>query len=230
MRLPLLLLLLALAPFASAQSPATRQPHDALVRVAEHFLQTETAGLPGRVTFKVGAPEARLVLAACPAPQAFLAPGARAWGKISVGVRCTGPVLWTVYLPAQVSVYGQYVVAAALLAQGQPLTEQQLMLAEGDLTALPAGIITDLAQAVGRSPTVSLAAGTPLRSDSLKSRPLVQQGQTVRLVSSGRNFTVSAEGKALNTAGEGQVVQVRTAGGSVVAGTARSAGVVEVGF
>ena len=87
-----------------------------------------------------------------------------------------------------------------------------------------------MAQAIGRTPTVSLAAGTPLRLDSLRSRPVVQQGQAVRLVSNGSGFSVSGEGKAIGNAGEGQVVQVRTAGGSVVSGTAKAGGMVEVAF
>jgi flagella basal body P-ring formation protein FlgA len=95
---------------------------------------------------------------------------------------------------------------------------------------MPNGIVTDMAQAIGRSPTVSLAAGTPLRLDNLRSKPVVQQGQAVRLVSSGAGFSVSAEGRAIGSAGEGQVVQVRTPSGAVISGTARAGGLVEVAF
>jgi flagella basal body P-ring formation protein FlgA len=77
---------------------------------------------------------------------------------------------------------------------------------------------------------VSLAAGTPLRVDTLRSRPVVQQGQAVRLVTNGNGFSVSAEGKAIGNAGDGQIVQVRTPAGSVVSGTARAGGMVEVAF
>ena len=63
--------------------------------------------------------------------------------------------------------------------------------------------------------------------DTLRSRPVVQQGQAVRLVTSGNGFSVSAEGKAIGNASDGQIVQVRTPSGSVVSGTARSGGMVE---
>jgi flagella basal body P-ring formation protein FlgA len=135
-----------------------------------------------------------------------------------------------VYIQAQVSVQADYVAAAVPLAQGQPVELSQLVLMKGDIAAMPNGIITDTAQAVGRTPTVSLAAGTPLRLDTLKSKPVVQQGQSVRLVSNGNGFSVSSEAKAIGTAGEGQVVQVRTPSGSVVSGTARAGGLVEVAF
>ena len=99
---------------------------------------------------------------------------------------------------------------------------------KGDIAAMPNGIITDMAQAIGRTPTASLPSGTPLRLDTLRSRPVVQQGQAVRLVSKGTNFSVSAEAKAINNAGEGQVAQARTQSGLVVSGTARAGGIIEV--
>ncbi|KQX96716.1 MULTISPECIES: flagellar basal body P-ring formation chaperone FlgA [Massilia] len=225
-------LLIGAAALAHAQTtPAGgRQNVNTLRTVVEQFLRTQTAGLPGTVTVKVGAIDARTALAACPAPEAFLQPGARAWGKTTVGVRCTAPSNWTLFVQAQVNVQADYVAAALPLAQGQPIEQSQLVLMKGDIAAMPNGIITDMAQAIGRTPTVSLVAGTPLRLDTLRSRPVVQQGQAVRLVTSGNGFSVSAEGKAIGNASDGQIVQVRTPSGSVVSGTARSGGMVEVAF
>jgi flagella basal body P-ring formation protein FlgA len=217
-------------PAATGRRDAGPQNVNALRTVVEQFLQTQTAGLPGTVTVKVGAIDARTALAACPAPEAFLQPGARAWGKTTVGVRCTAPSNWTIFVQAQVNVQAEYVAAALPLAQGQAIEQSQLVLVKGDIAAMPNGIITDMAQAIGRTPTVSLAAGTPLRLDTLRSKPVVQQGQAVRLVSNGNGFSVSAEGKAIGNAGDGQVVQVRTPSGSVISGTARAGGMVEVAF
>ena len=219
-------LLLLATPLALAQA-GPRQDGAALKKLAEGYLQAQSAGLPGKVTIKVGAVDPRLSLAACPAPEAFQQPGARAWGKTTVGVRCTAPA-WTMFLQAQVSVVADYVVAGAPLAQGQAIDASQLATMQGDLAAMPNGIITDMAQAIGRTPTVSLPAGTPLRQDSLKSKPVVQQNQAVRIISRGENFSVSGEGKAIGNAVEGQVVQVRTPRGAIVSGTARSGGIVEV--
>ena len=225
--------LLALAlPFACAWAQtapvAQRQNLPALRTVVEHYLQTQSAGLPGQVSVKVGAVDQRMSLPHGPAPEAFQQPAARPWGKTTVGVRCTAPTAWTVYIQAQVSVLADYVAAAVPLAQGQPVEQGQLVLMKGDIAAMPNGILTDMAQAVGRTPTISLPAGTALRADTLRSKPVVQQGQAVRLVSRGANFSVSAEAKAIGTAGEGQVVQARTQSGTVVSGTARMGGLVEV--
>ncbi|HZV64781.1 MAG TPA: flagellar basal body P-ring formation chaperone FlgA [Telluria sp.] len=222
--------LLLTAPLALAQAPAApRQEPAALRAVVEQYVQAQTAGLPGKVGITVGTLDPRTSLAACAAPQAFQQPGARAWGKTTVGVRCSAPA-WTVYLQVQVSVLTDYVAAAVPLAQGQPIEAAQLVLVKGDLAALPNGVVTDMAQAVGRSSIVSLPSGAPLRLDGLRSKPVVQQGQLVRVISSGAGFRVSAEARAIGNAADGQVVQVRTPAGAIISGVAKAGGLVEVVF
>lgn len=230
-----LLTALLTAPLAQAQVPTQTQTqaHQDLAQlaaVATAFLQQEGAGLPGEVKVEVRPLDARMMLAPCPAPEAFLQPGARVWGNTTVGVRCSAPTAWKVYIQAKVSVIGEYVAAGVPLGQGQAIEQSQLVMLRGDLAALPNGVVTDMAQAIGRSSTVSLPPGAPLRLDGLKSKPVVQQGQTVRVVSSGAGFKVSAEGRAIGTAGPGQVVQVRMAAGAVVSGIAQPGGLVEVVF
>lgn len=224
------LLAAALAAPAAAMAAPARMAPAALRQVAEQFLQVQTAGLPGKVTVSVGAVDPRLNLAPCPAPEAFLMPGARAWGKTTVGVRCAAPSAWTVYIQSQVSVLGSYVAAAVPLVQGQAIGEAQLSMMQGELTALPAGIATDKAQLVGKTSSLSISAGTPVRVDMVKARPVILLGQLVKLVSKGNGFSVSAEGKAAGSAAEGQVVAVRTGNGQQISGIARLGGMVEVAF
>lgn len=214
----------------SAQASAPRHDPAQIRLLVEHFLKTQSVGLPGEVSISVGQVDPRLALPMCAAPEAFLPNGARLWGKTSVGVRCQAPSPWTIYVPATVQVHGEYLIAAAPLAQGQVLGPNDVSKARGDLTALPAGIVTDPAQAIGRTAAISLAAGTPLRGDALRAPQAVQQGQTVRLVTKGPGFRITAEARALNNAADGQIVQARTASGQVVSGVARMGGVVEVTY
>lgn len=219
-----------LAGAATAQAPAARHDPAALRQSVEHFLRVQSAGLPGEVNIKVGQVDSRTNLPACAAPEAFLPNGSRVWGKTTVGLRCGAPSPWTIYISATVQVLANYVVTAAPLAQGQAVGTNDLARIKGDLTALPAGIVTDPSQAIGRTVAVSLPAGTPLRIDALRSQQAVQQGQTVRLVTAGPGFQVSAEARALNNAAEGQIAQARTASGQVVSGVAKAGGVVEVTY
>lgn len=194
------------------------------------FLETQTIGYPGTVSVHAGAIDPNLRLAQCPDAQVFLPTGSRAWGKTSVGVRCSTPSVWTIYVQATVNVMAQYLVAAVPLAQGSVVTSQDILFESGDLTQLPAGVFTDINQAVGRIVSNSMTAGTVLRKDMLKSPPAVQRGQTVVVTSMGKGFTVSAEGQAMGNASEGQVVQVKVTSGQLISGVARNGGQVEVGF
>ena len=230
MKNAILIMLSLVSQLAFAQAGAARQDLGALRQVAEQYLQTQSAGLPGVVSVTVGALDGRMQLAACAAPEAFQQPGARVWGKTTVGVRCGAPTPWTVYIQAQVSVQAEYVAAAQPLVQGQTIDPAQLVMVKGDLAALPNGVLTDMAQAVGRTSNLSLAAGAPLRADQLRSKPVVQQGQSVKVVSKGAGFSVSRDARAIGNAGEGQVVQVRTPAGAILSGVARAGGLVEVVF
>jgi flagella basal body P-ring formation protein FlgA len=220
--------LLTLPAFAQISAP--RQDPAAIRSSVEQFLRTQSVGLPGEVQITVGQLDAHLNLPSCPTPEAFLPIGSRVWGKTTVGVRCTVPSPWTVYVTAQVKVITEYVASAAPLAQGQLVGPNDVVKIKGDLSALPAGILTDPAQAIGRTVAMSVGLGSPMRQDSLKLQQAIQQGQAVRLVSSGAGFSVTTEGRALNNAAAGQVAQARTSGGQVVSGVARTGGIVEVTF
>ncbi len=196
----------------------------------DEFLRIQTQGLPGKVSYGVGQLDQHAQNTPCSAFEPFLPPGGRLWGKAMVGVRCLAPKVWTVYVPVQVRITGNYLVTARQLIPGQVVASADLRTQSGDLGALPANVVTDPAQAIGKTVRNGIAVGQPLRSDLLTAPWLVQQGQSVKLLSTGAGFTVTNEGKALNNATEGQIAQVRTASGQVVSGVARSPGVVEVSY
>ncbi len=224
-------LLLAAPVFAQSITPATAHQDAAVLRgVVEQFLKLQSAGLPGDVQITVGQVDARLNLPACLNPEAFSPQGSRIWGKTNVGVRCTAPSPWVVYLSAQVKVIADYVASAVPLSQGQVVSATHMMKIKGDLTTLPAGILTDPQLAIGRTVSMSIGMGMPMRQDSLKIQQVIVQGQAVRVVSTGAGFSVATEARALNNAAIGQMAQARTAGGQVISGVARNGGVVEVSF
>lgn len=227
--LQLLLCAMALLTFPAAQAQtALRQDATAIHRGIENFLRVQTAGSPNTVSNTIGGIDPRVMLPACPVLEFFLPPGARLWGQTAVGVRCGGETPWTIYVTLHVTVTGNYLVLARALPQGHTLTLSDLALQSGDLTQLPAGALAEPGQAVGKILIMALAAGQPLRQDALRAQLVVQQGQSVMLQSSGREFRVTAEGKALNNAQDGQVAQVRTASGQTVSGIARTADIVEI--
>ena len=218
-----LLLALLLAPVAAnAQSP--------LYAVLDNYVRTQTQGLPGKVTYTIGQLDTRTQLSPCESFEPFLPAGSRLWGKSTVGVRCLGPSNWTVYIPVQVNVSGNYLISARAMAAGHIVGADDVTVRSGDLSTLPTTAITDQTLAIGKTVKFGMAAGQPLRSDQLIAPWAVQQGHTVKTISKGSGFSVSNEGIALANAVAGQPVQVKTPSGQTVSGIARSGGIVEVSY
>lgn len=197
---------------------------------AIQYVYQQTASQPGSVTVTAGVLEPRLHLPACHGMEFFTPVGSRLWGSSNVGVRCTAPSPWTIYVPVNIKVTAAIVFAARPLQTGQKLAEADILLKSDDLTQFASGVITDPKQALGKTVTISVAPGSPLRLDMLRAPHVIQQGQSVKIIAQGRGFQVNAEGKALTSAAAGQIVSVRTPSGQIVKGTAKEGGMVEVPF
>lgn len=217
-----------LVGFAAAAFALEPQQTPAILKVVENYVRSETAGLPGQVTISLGGVDPRVILPACPALEPFLPAGGRLWGQSTVGVRCNSQTAWTLYVPVTVKVIANVVHTVRPLAQGRAIGVADIILQKADLSQLPAGILTDLSQVIGKTLITSLASGQPLRQDLLRSPTVILQGQTVKLQARGEGFSVSSEGKALAAATEGQVVQVRIQSGHIISGIARHEAIVEV--
>ena len=215
---------LAAAAVASCTT-ATASPIEDTVR---RFVLQQTADMPGQVRVTVDPLDTATHIAACTALSPSLPAGARLWGKTSVTVTCLAPTRWVVYVPVRVQVIARHLRSAKHLPAGQPLSWSDLVTAEGDLTELPAGTVTEPAQAIGRSLRFGLAAGQPIRTEQLVAPLAVKQGQAVRLVVQGAGFSVASEGTALANAADGATVTAKTASGQTVKGTARAGGIIEI--
>lgn len=192
------------------------------------LLQVAQPQLVSEVKISVNKPDPRLKLQACDDLKPFLTPGSKAWGKITLGIQCRAPKSWTIYLAANVMVFGDYFVTSKTVNMGQVLTEQDLVKLQGEVSSLPASIIADEKQAIGKTMLATYPAGVSLRKEMFKIIPVIQQGQSIKVSSTGYGFTVSNEAIALNNAAEGQIAKAKTASGQVISGIARMGGVIEV--
>jgi flagella basal body P-ring formation protein FlgA len=221
-------LLTTIMAAVSLNAAELRQDPAQIDNAAESFLKRETRGLPGQVTIEVGKVDTRVTLAACTRLQTFFPAGSRAWGQTTVGVRCAAPSAWTIYVTASVKVSASYLIAARPLALGQEIAAVDISAQQGELTQLPAGVLTDASQAIGRRLANGVQAGQPLRRDAIREPPAVVQGQLVALIVNGPGFRISSEGHSLGKAPQGERVQVKTESGAVVSGIVRPGPVVEV--
>lgn len=225
--LPMVLATLAALTMPARSATSQPAPLSGSARPAiEHFLLSQTAGLPGKVGISIDTPMSG-ALPPCEAPETFLPSGARLWGHVSVGVRCNTNQPWTRYVPAYIAVVGTYYVAARPINAGQALTLADAAVREGDLTTLPSSVIVDPAQLNGVIASNRIASGAPLRRELLRAVAVVQQGQTIKVVTQGAGFVVSTEGKAMTNAAVGAIVQVKMQGGQLLSGVVRQDGIVE---
>jgi flagella basal body P-ring formation protein FlgA len=222
------LLMLGLAPLVHGAQAQTGT--EKIRKQLEQYAAQQLAGQPGAVSIQVGEIDPQLKLEPCQRMESFVPSGGRLWGKTTLGARCAAGANWVIYVPVTVSVQAPVVVAARPVAHGRVLAAEDLTLQTLDLTQLPAGVLTDVAAAIGQTLNVGLLPGYPVRQDMLRAPLVIRQGQSVRLVAQGGGFGVSAEGKALGNAAAGQTVQVRTTSGQTVSGIARPDGSVEVRF
>lgn len=215
---------LLLATVASAQHVSS----DRLQNLADAFLREQTASLQDEVRISVSPLDPRLKLSDCANPSAFLTPGSKAWGKITLGIRCTSPKPWTIYLAAQIQVFGDYFATHTAVSQGQILNANDLIQVHGEVSNLAPGVIRHANLAIGKTMQRTYPAGVPMRTDMFKTLPVIQQGQTIKVISTGTGFSVSNEAVAINSANEGQVVKVRTMSGQILSGIAKLDGKLEV--
>ncbi|MFN3884957.1 MAG: flagellar basal body P-ring formation chaperone FlgA [Rhodocyclaceae bacterium] len=199
-------------------------------KAIDAWLKIQTRGLPGQVSWEIGSLDPGNQLAPCRQFDIGAPPGARSWGRTHLIVRCLGEAGWRIYVPVHVRVKGDYLITARPIAQGQTITEDDLASQMGDLSELPPNILTDTAQAIGKTAAVAIPAGRPLRADLIKSPLVIRQGQKVRIISRGPGFAVANEGRAITNAREGELAQVRLGSGQVISGTARADGSIEVGY
>lgn len=207
---------------SAAPAPLSGSAHP----IIEQFLLQQTAGLPGKVSIAIDTPRSG-ALPSCDVLEPFLPPGARLWGRISVGVRCNTSQPWTRYVPAHIKVVGTYYAAARHIEAGQTLTPADAEAREGDLTTLPGGVVVDPAQLSGVIASNRIASGSPIRRELLRGASIVRQGQNIKVVTQGAGFVVSTEGKAMTDAAVGVLIQVKMQGGQVLSGIVRPGGVVE---
>ncbi len=229
-----LFFLLPLTAYAVADFAA--QDHALIQTAVDNFMYEQTRTLPGQPEIRVGAVDKRVVLGECAKLEIFLPQGSQLMGNSMVGVRCPKQALakaksgitqgWTLFIPVQVKLNVDLLILNKPMQQGQTLHIEDLSRQSGEW--LQSGMLTDSKQAIGKILKYNVSAGQVLRQDMLHEPYTVTQGSPVQLQVETAGLSIRSEGHAMNNGTAGQLVQIRTASGRVVRGTARENGIVEV--
>src|SRR5690606_2097580 len=134
--------------------------------------------------FVTAAPlDPRLRLQACSSELEAFAPSTTSIGaRTTVGVRCSAPAAWTLYVPVSVEVEIPVLVLKHPLARRSRVTvadvEPQVRRVPGSAT----NFVSDVASLQGHRLKRPLPAGAPVTVDALMPDILVRRGQQVTLI------------------------------------------------
>ncbi len=198
--------------------------------------EKEVRGLlpAGKATYHVSAVrlDPRLRLAQCgSALQAFVPNNATSTAKVTVGVRCTAPAQWTIYVPVVTEVEAPVLVLRRALARQATVAADDVELQTRRLPGTASQFIGNLADLHGRHLKRAVAAGTPLTADVLVADVLVRRGQQVTLLAANGPFEIRAQGQALSEGGASQRIRVQNmSSGKIVEGVVENAATVRVGL
>ena len=146
--------ILLLLGWLGGMAPLAAQPVqslDSIQEVARQFLEDESTMHSGQIVIQLGRIDSRLRLAECDEPlEAFWPEGARQVGNVTVGVRCSAPTPWSLFVRARVEVHDDILVSARPLSRGTTLSQNDVELVSQDITRLSTGYFTDPAQLGGR--------------------------------------------------------------------------------
>ena len=161
--------------------------------------------------------------------QPFLRRGTKIASRTIVGVRCNGAKPWKVYVPVNVIVTDDVLVARRTLPRGHLLVADDLVAEQRDVSRLVSGYVSNVEALVGQRLKTQLIAGRLLTPAMLQADIAVKRGQAVTLMINSGGVNIQMGGKALMDGAINQRIQVEnTNSGRVVEGIVRSREHVEV--
>lgn len=182
------------------------------------------------VDIKIEHIDSRLKLNKCQSPlQAFLSNNNRIGGKLIVGVRCTKPKPWLVYIPAEVAIFENILVASKPLQRGHILDQTDISWARVRTSNSHTVYFTEPNRIIGKVLVRPIKAGNILAAHILQAPRLIHRGQQVTLLVDMSGLQVRMKGHALSDGAAGDLVRVRNAKTKrIVEGIVKKAGVVQL--
>ncbi|HIP53509.1 MAG TPA: flagellar basal body P-ring formation protein FlgA [Chromatiales bacterium] len=185
------------------------QSHASIKKRVHRFLVETHASSSAPPQVQVGRLDSRLRLRRCSRPlEASFPPGGKRSGRVTVGVVCRGDKPWKVYVPAQVSILTQVVVAKRDLPRGHLIGPQDIELREEDASRLTRAYAVSLNDVVGRILKRALRRDRPLNPDLLESPNRIKRGATVTIMAAFDGIQVRMKGRALGSGEVGDSIEV----------------------
>jgi flagella basal body P-ring formation protein FlgA len=206
--------LLVLGYSALAIANATRP--EQLIGAGEVFLEQavseylQRSNIAGRHEIQINRLDPRLRLPLCQQPlTTTLESPAEPIGRVTLRVRCDGAAPWTVFVPGQVRLYREVVIASRPLKRDNLVTDMDVVLAERDVGLLNQGYLTTLQQALGKKLTRALLPDQVLAPIHVQLAEAIRKGDQVVISARSGGISVRMPGEALSDGTIGRQISVR---------------------
>jgi flagella basal body P-ring formation protein FlgA len=216
-----------------ARAQAVETPNQSLAAVrgaAESALRRQIGPAATGVILEAANLDARLRLAACPAPLAVeVALPRGTQSRVLARVACKNTVFWTLNVPVDIHRKADVLVTRRALGRGQAIAATDVVVQSRVLPGLTSSYVSRPADLAGRLTRRPIPEGTAITADALDAALLIHRGQSVVLRARAGGLEVSAPGMAMADAAADQRVRVRNLNSlKIIEGVADTAGVVRV--
>jgi len=225
--------LAALSPASNPETPDKQRLHNHqdISKNARQFLDANIDKSQfSRINIKMGQLDSRLKLTQCPLPlTSTLAPGSQFSGKTTVHLRCNSDSPWTVYISAQISLFGKIIQTTSPLTKGHILKNSDLHAVEEDLSRIKYGYFTSKEYLIGKQLKRRLPQNRIIKANYVKAPTLVKRGELVSIIAENTGYSVKMSGTAMNSGARGERIQVKNSSSKrIVEGIIKEAGVVSI--
>ena len=215
----MLALACALTPQAQAQAQAQANVQQnfgagalrelAAEAVEQRLPDADIAEGANRTEVEAGAIDSRLQLAACdvsPIADVDLSRGA---GRYNVRLNCPGPTPWSLYVPVEVRVFRDTVVANRALARGEVIGLNDVRLEERNVLAPGSAGLMRLEDAIGLEMRRQVQVNGMLVGSAVVAPLLVRRGDRLQISAQARGITVGATAEAMRDGRRGDRIPAR---------------------
>jgi flagella basal body P-ring formation protein FlgA len=188
---------------------------DQLIGVTQGFLEftvedyLATNQVEGRYEIEVRQLDPRTRMAYCDKDLTASLESPKPLGRVNVKVRCEGSSPWAVFVPAQVRLFRNVVIAVRPLKRDSVIGEEDVAMRERDVGQLAQGFLSSLDQAVGQKTVRPTVVDQVLSSVYLEQPQLIHKGDQVVIIARSGTLAVRMPGEALSDGGLNEQIRIR---------------------
>jgi len=182
-----------------------------------------------RIDINVSNLDNRLRLANCAEPVEFINQDDTGMGgNISIKAECKSGKVWSVHVPAQVTIYREIAIAVRDIARGEVITNAHLTNSVVNVSTIRQAFLPDASAIVGKEAKRNIGKGEPFKAALLDAPTAVKRGEIVVLESLAGSLKVSSAGTAMADGRVGQKIRVRNNSSErIISGVVISQGIVQ---